>query len=310
MVVSTHPADDRRGLDQQVEATKEDHPPSTHDARRQTWRGRSMKKYQVALLGVVALAIVAVPAIADHAWANYHWARAANPVSLTLGSNFATSVWDSYLVTSRNDWNVSSVLDLSIVSGTTTPRRCRASTGNIEVCADTYGNNGWLGLASISVSGDHITKATAKMNDTYYCPGCVYDTTAWRNLVMCQEIGHTFGLDHQDESNTNPNLGTCMDYTNNPGSNQHPNAHDYEQLETIYAHLDGGGGGCKGKNCGAGAPAAMSLIEQDGPGQWGKLVARSHDGHSEVYVLDFGNGHQIITHVLWAYGEEDLEDLK
>ena len=29
-----------------------------------------------------------------------------------------------------------------------------------------------------------------------------------------------------------------MDYTNNPITNQHPNAHDYEELDLIYAHLD------------------------------------------------------------------------
>jgi hypothetical protein len=54
------------------------------------------------------------------------------------------------------------------------------------------------------------------------------------------EIGHTFGLDHQDENFSNPNLGTCMDYTSDPDgpSNEHPNAHDDQQLETIYAHLD------------------------------------------------------------------------
>ncbi|MBI1895150.1 MAG: hypothetical protein HYS04_01245, partial [Acidobacteria bacterium] len=43
---------------------------------------------------------------------------------------------------------------------------------------------------------------------------------------------------HQDEDFNNPNLGTCMDYTSNPSSNQHPNQHDYDQLELIYAHLD------------------------------------------------------------------------
>jgi hypothetical protein len=40
---------------------------------------------------------------------------------------------------------------------------------------------------------------------------------------MCQEVGHTFGLDHQDENFNNTNLGTCMDYTNDPSTNQHPN---------------------------------------------------------------------------------------
>ena len=64
--------------------------------------------------------------------------------------------------------------------------------------------------------------------------------------MICQEIAHDFGLDHQDENFSNPNLGTCMDYTSDPEgppSNEHPNQHDYDQLESIYSHLDGGGGG-------------------------------------------------------------------
>ena len=68
-----------------------------------------------------------------------------------------------------------------------------------------------------------------KLNDTYFNTS-TYNTEAWRNLVSCQEVGHTFGLDHQDENFNNPNLGTCMDYTNDPSSNQHPNQHDYDHL--------------------------------------------------------------------------------
>jgi hypothetical protein len=58
---------------------------------------------------------------------------------------------------------------------------------------------------------------------------------------MCQEIAHDFGLAHQDETFNNPNLGSCMDYTSDPDgppSNEHPDAHDLLQLQTIYAHLD------------------------------------------------------------------------
>lgn len=47
-----------------------------------------------------------------------------------------------------------------------------------------------------------------------------------------------------------------MDYTRDPGSNQHPNSHDYAELESIYAGLDGAGGGgnCppRNPNCGNG----------------------------------------------------------
>ncbi len=44
------------------------------------------------------------------------------------------------------------------------------------------------------------------------------------------------GLDHQDEDFNNTSLFSCMDYQNPPY--QFPNTHDYQQLDTIYGHLD------------------------------------------------------------------------
>jgi len=83
----------------------------------------------------------------------------------------------------------------------------------VEVCNAAYGTNGWLGVAQIWVSRRHIVQGTTKVNDTYFSTG-KYNTPAWRQMVMCQEVGHTFGLVHQDENFNNTNLGTCMDYTN------------------------------------------------------------------------------------------------
>jgi len=263
---------------------------------------------------LVSAVFTAVPAstFANHAWGNYHWARTANPFTLKLGDN-VTSVWDPYLDTTSDDWSASTVLNTTIVAGSTTGRRCRATTGRVEICNSKYGNNGWLGIASIWISGDHITKGTVKVNDTYH-NNPPYNTAAWRNLVMCQEVGHTFGLDHQDENQINGNLGTCMDYTSNPlgpPSNEKPDWHDYAELVTIYTHLDSTttvgqsvqSGPGKGK-----MPPAMADLEISGPGQWGKLIHSSHGGWKETYELDFGGGHKIITHVLWATDEDDGAD--
>jgi hypothetical protein len=134
------------------------------------------------------------------------------------------------------------------------------------------------------------------VNDTYFNTP-QYNTVAWRNLVMCQEVGHAFGLDHQDENMTNPNLGSCMDYTNSPNSNQHPNPHDYEQLELIYGHLDGG---AQPSGASRNAPPAMRQLDLAGPGQWGRIASRYANGNPRTYVLDFGRGHRIVTHVFWA----------
>jgi len=251
------------------------------------------------LILVALVALVATPALANHAWGNYHWAG-SGARSLTIG-DCVTSQWDPYLNEAISDWNQSAYLSLTKVACGTTAKRCSPATGKIEACNSKYGNNGWLGLAGIWASGDHITRAYTKLNDSYYTAGSQYDTPGWRDLVTCQEIGHDFGLAHQDENFNNPNLGTCMDYTSCPDcspSNRAPNSHDYQQLATLYNHTDFAA-------VVEDAPPAMYMIQQQGPGQWGALVSRSRDGHQETYVLDFGNGHKVVTHVTWAEGFEN-----
>lgn len=228
-------------------------------------------------------------ASANHSWGNFHWARSVNPFTIQLGDN-VSSIWDAYLATSSVDWSVSSVLDTTIVSGGTTAKRCRATSGRVEVCNTTYGKNGWLGVAQIWASDSHIVQGVVKLNDTYFNT-TTYNTPAWRNLVMCQETGHTFGLDHQDEYFGNTPLGSCMDYSSNPTPNQHPNAHDYEQLEAIYAHLD-----------------SFSTVNQVVSGrangefhnqsEWGREVR--NNGNVAVYARDLGSGNKLFTFVIWA----------
>ncbi len=257
-------------------------------------------------LGVTGLvcALVAAPAmvLANHSWGNYHWARTANPFTLSLGDN-VTSVWDSSLQGASADWSVSRVLDTVVVAGQANPKNCRPTSGRVEVCNSKYGNNGWLGIAQIWASGDHITQGVVKLNDTYFNTS-TYNKPAWRNLVVCQEVGHTFGLDHQDENFNNAPLGTCMDYSNDPNPNQHPNAHDYDQLETIYAHLDStttvGSSTASAKH-----PPAMGMIDFDNPGQWGREVKGSRQSGHSVFELDFGGGHRVFTFVVWVRGNQD-----
>ncbi len=236
-------------------------------------------------------------AYATHSWGNYHWARTANPFTLKLGDNLSSN-WKSFLNTTSTDWTVSSVLDTTIVAGGTDPRRCRSTLGRVEVCNSKYGNNGWLGLAQIWVSGSHITQGVTKVNDTYFNT-TTYNTPGWRNLVMCQEIGHTFGLNHQDEIFGNTNMGTCMDYTSNPlgpPSNEHPNAHDYDQLSLIYAHLDGSTTVGQGISTNKGRAKISDDVED--PKEWGKEVRRK--GRIAVYERDFGSGNKLFTFVIYA----------
>jgi hypothetical protein len=231
----------------------------------------------VSLGAMLALVVAPSAASASHAWGEYHWPRLANPLTLQLGDN-TRGAWRTgpggspYIGLVSSDWSISSVLDTSVVTGAA-KRRCGAVSGRVEVCNDKYGRNGWLGVATIWISGSHISQATVKLNDTYFNTA-TYGTAAWRQSVMCQEVGHTFGLDHQSEDRE-VNTGSCMDYYKVP--NVHPNAHDYEELEAIYAHLDtsstsstgsaGNGHGASGLQ-----KVSESLWVEDVPGPAARLV--------------------------------------
>lgn len=253
-----------------------------------------------AILGMVVVLnfISGTDAHANHSWGDYHWARTANPFTIVLGDNL-TSDWDAYLTQTSADWSASSILDTSIAPGNTnnakgrnTPKNCTPTAGRGEICNTKYGSTGWLGIASIWISGGHITAGTVKLNDTYFKTP-TYNTSAWKNLVSCQEVGHIFGLAHQDETFNNQNLGTCMDYTNNPESNQHPNQHDYDMLEQLYSHVD--------TSSTIGASTAPSLKQDSNdPKAWGKEVYRSADGGTSIFLDDLGNGNRILRHVYWV----------
>jgi hypothetical protein len=254
----------------------------------------------VVLLSSALAAATAVPsAQASHSWGGYHWARTANPFTLITGDN-VDPAWDGYLDTVVRDWSQSNVLDLAEATGATTGRKCRATSGTIQVCNAAYGNNGWLGLATISITGGrHITQGTAKMNDSYFSMAR-YDNPNERLHVMCQEVGHTFGLGHTTEDGSSQN--TCMDYFSNTGANAtstqstHPNAHDYAELEEIYAHLD--------STTTVRSSTTSSPTVGDDRASWGSEVHRAADGSHSVFVRDFGGGNRVVTHVTWALGRE------
>jgi len=250
------------------------------------------------VLSGVALAALLVlgagVASASHSWGNYHWARTADSFTLQMGDNVSSN-WDEDLRTTSTAWSVSEVLDTTVVAGKG-GKSCKAQTGRIEVCNRTYGYNGWLGLAQIYVSGSHITKGIAKMNDSYFNLS-LYNTPDERLHVMCQEVGHLFGLGHTSEDGTSQ--GTCMDYSSSPDSTL-PNAHDYEQLAAIYAHLDTFTtvGSTVTRNRGASALAKSDDFEN--ASEWGKEIYRSGDGHASVFERDLGHGERVLTHVRWA----------
>jgi len=254
----------------------------------------SIRLFVVALLLMIGLA---AHTFATHSWGGYHWARTANPFTLKLGAN-VSSAWGVNLAAASVDWSQSAVLDTLVVTGQANPKNCRPTAGQDQICNASYGNTGWLGIASIWVSGSHITQGTVKLNDTYFNTP-TYNTPAWRQFVVCQEVGHTFGLDHQNTNFNDANLGTCMDYTNDPdgtlyhqADNTHPNQHDYDELVLVYSHTDSFNS--------VSSSAAVSHVNLDHPSEWGRLMSSTRGGRAQVFERDFGNGERIVTFVIWA----------
>lgn len=255
----------------------------------------NLRSFVFACLTFLIVLIIPQSTSANHSWNNYHWARTSSPFSLSVGDNLSLS-WKPYLASTVSDWSQSSVLDMTVISGLTSARRCRASLGRVEVCNYTYGRNGWLGQAQIWLNGEHITSAVTKLNDTYFRT-TTYNTPAWKNLVMCQEVGHTLGLDHQDENLNNLPFGTCMDYTSDPTPNQHPNQHDYSELETIYEHLDSFNS-IQTLAQSLNRPQITNDQNFENQKDWGRKIKQNQK--LAVYFRDLGSRQKLLTFVIFA----------
>lgn len=283
--------------------------------------------HRTLALGVLSALLVFANATAwgDHSWGPYHWARTTNSFDLTI-INSTTNEWDPYVTQAIShpvelDWSRSAVLSMvEDTSGSTANRvrrQCKGGNGKVRICNLEYGFTGWLGIAGISVdTNGHITTGYTKLNDSYFNAD-YYNNDSWKQSVTCQELGHNVGLGHQDENFGNQSLFSCMDYQDPPY--EYPNAHDFNQLEGIYAHLDtydsydgasevpvdgGGDGGCNsppGKGCNK-----SDLPESNRDIGWGVSVGRS--GNSETFMRIDPDGTRHITHVLWVDDEHDHSD--
>lgn len=264
-----------------------------------------VRGFLAAMLAAASLAILAGPAAGYHRWSTYHWKKSNDGLVKPQVLTAITSPWQSYVNTAVADWNQSSVLESPGPSASgLNARMCRAQAGKILVCNAKYGQNGWLGLASIWLSSGHISQGTTKVNDTYFNMP-YYNTPSWKAAVMCQELGHDYGLGHVDEDFNTDSTTSCMDYTSNPQGNEHPYPHDYEELEAIYSHADATSFGMAQPGQ---TPTRRPFTDQeslpgDSPAEWGRAIHYDAQGRPDVFVRDFGGGRQKITHVLWAIGE-------
>lgn len=282
------------------------------------------------LVALVSLSLfVAYPVFASHGWGTYHWPRSSAEASIRIYRSLTVtsySNWPDHLQKSvygdpsnpntanRRGWNNSSVLALTIVSSATdasTRYYCTAPSGAIRVCNYGYGSTGWAGIAQVwPDSAGHITRANTKINDTYMGSSA---NNPWRRHVMCQEVGHDFGLGHTSENGSSQN--TCMDYYRNTSGSDWtstgPNTHDFDQLR-VQHHAMVFPGPTDLMTQSLRDPGPIGEVDMNAPWQWGTPFEWDQEGRPVRFVLDHTpgeNGDEVFTHVLWAHNEPTENDI-
>jgi hypothetical protein len=160
---------------------------------------------------VIGMAVAgAGDATAMHPWGCYKWPN-SNVTYTNIAQGNYYNFYEQETVTDSNSWHNYTVMNFSSGNG-------------ISMQSGFYGNNGWLGLTSITTNGCTITSSTTKLNRTYL-DGSNY-TDDNRKTVACHEVGHSTGLAHNTQNTS------CLKSGLPAPSN--PNAHDQQQLQTIY----------------------------------------------------------------------------
>jgi hypothetical protein len=137
-----------------------------------------MSRKSVLVTGMVLIAGLVGQAAQAHHWGC--WIQADRNVKVR---NIASSASAAI-----SDWNNLTILNLSAVS----------SGEETFVFSGNSGDTGWGGFANVTQNdGCILLRATAQLN-TYYS----WTSNAARG-IFCQEVGHTFGLDHSND-------GGCM----------------------------------------------------------------------------------------------------
>jgi len=168
-----------------------------------------MNRKSVFIAGALLIAGFAGQAAQAHQWGC--WIQADRNVKIRNASG-GTQAQNAI-----NDWNSMTILNISAVS----------SGEETYVFNANSGATGWGGIATITnYSGCTILRATDQLNTYYYS-----STSNSARGVHCQEIGHTFGLDHSND-------GGCMGggYWYSISTAYRPVSHNVTDIGNMYAN--------------------------------------------------------------------------
>ena len=208
----------------------------------------------IGVLAFGALLVGATIASADHSWNGYHWPD-GNLSPTVVNESAPTDVFD--VPAAVQEW--------AALATPIQPGMASGSTGDVEVVMKRM-NARWLGVARIWVGdADHIQRGRVELNQLYLNSLTLDE---WDH-VLCQELGHIWGLGHNPDGATGGTLDdTCMNGAEHLGDYTSPNSHDTDQLNLIYNHTDvsdgGGDDGGDGGNCPPGNPNHKNCLSAGG----------------------------------------------
>ena len=182
----------------------------------------------IALAAAVTLGVPTDARATNHQWGSYHSKKdGVTVLELDLGDCHSPGGygWKGIWGLAVDDWNTYSGDYLYF-------NKVGCGAGDVNSYDDYYGNTGWLGIANIWVTrgkNKHITEGMTRVNEYYITLSGYtgFDEYVELRHVECQEIGHTFGVDH--------NYGeTCMNTDDRPLRYPSPNDDDATLLTTMY----------------------------------------------------------------------------
>ena len=157
---------------------------------------------------------------------------------VVLNSLDKGSDWNDYFRESISDWDTGAPDSVTLqIKRVQNDPECTPVRRAMKVCNGDYGPTDWRGVNQLILSNDYIITSVAKMND-YYLEGT---NRAQKLYTMCHELGHGLGLGHFDENFYNIDLGNCMDYTERPENNMHPDESNFKVLEELYGAVNQSG---------------------------------------------------------------------